>query len=69
MGLVPRWNGTVLPGAQEAGHFQQTRSGPPVGWQWTHSQCSVNADELWNTGGNLEMLLCIKNTEENGSGH
>lgn len=68
-GSVPQRPGTVFAGAQETKHFQQTRTGPPLGWQQAHSRCLVNAGELWHTVGTLERLLCTKNTKESGSEH
>lgn len=66
---VPHWTGTMLAGAQETMHFQQTRTGSPLGWQLAHSRRLVNVDELQNTVGKLEIFPCIKNTKENGSKH
>lgn len=43
---VPHWTGTMLAGAQETMHFQQTRTGSPLGRPLAHSRRLVNVGEL-----------------------
>lgn len=55
-GPIPYRTGTGPLGAQEAIHFQLARTGPPSVCQLAQSRCLLNAGELWNIIGNLEIV-------------
>lgn len=54
-GPIPYRTGTGPAGAQETMHFQHARTGPPLVCQPAQSRCLLNAGELWNIIGNLEI--------------